>query len=309
MLTAVPIWEQNGCENDTGPFCIALSHDEKEVAISGWDGAIRVFCTLSGHQRLEVRGLTSWVQSIHFTHEQPGLVTVTSGDKMVRLWDYSGNVYQQFRASGSSHIACGAISFTSDMVVIGSQELKLWNLHSGTLITDFDTKEDWTAAVIMSSNNGWIATGTDRGFCCIWNTCTGEPERIFGGHTTGITAMARTSDNTLIVSGDKQGLVYVWSPLSGRVLFKKQVAVAEVEAVLFVFDNQHIAVATNDQKIKIFQVGDQDSKEILLITLPTSNPLCMAWSQTQNTLFVGDDLGALYTWNIVAPGPSPHVIQ
>jgi WD40 repeat protein len=93
------------------------------------------------------------------------------------------------------------------------------------------------------------------------------------------------------------------------VLFKKQVAVVEVEAVLFISDNQHIAVATNDHKIKIFQLGNQDYKEILLITLPTSNPLCMVWSQTQNTLFVGDDLGALYSWNILVPGPSAHMIQ
>jgi len=53
MLSAILIWKQDGHENEFGPFCIALSDDEKRVAISGWDGTIKVFSTLSGHQKSE----------------------------------------------------------------------------------------------------------------------------------------------------------------------------------------------------------------------------------------------------------------
>lgn len=48
---------------------------------------------------------------------------------MVRLWDEGGSVRRAFKASGSSQIVCGARSSTADMVVIGSQELKLWNVY------------------------------------------------------------------------------------------------------------------------------------------------------------------------------------
>jgi len=62
-----------------------------------------------------------------------------------------------------------------------------------------------TAAAIMASHNGWIATGTDKGACYLWNSCTGELERKFGFHSAGITSMHVRRKYPVI---DEDGFMY-----------------------------------------------------------------------------------------------------
>ncbi|WP_433296304.1 NB-ARC domain-containing protein [Actinoplanes sp. CA-030573] len=72
------------------------------------------------------------------------------------------------------------------------------------------------AAVVVSPDGSWLASGARDGLVRVWDAATGQMRTVLEGHTSGVTALAMSPEGTWIASGARDGLVSIWDAATGQ---------------------------------------------------------------------------------------------
>ena len=123
-----------------------------------------------------------------------------------------------------------------------------------------------SAAIAMSPDARWIATGSDDKSAKLWDAKTGMLLKKFDGHVAEVTSAAFSPNNQLLATGDAKGHVILWSLESGKVIFTLNGHTRKISAMAFLPDGSRLLTASLDKTVSQWNVmsGKELPKEFLL---------------------------------------------
>ncbi|XP_036334359.1 periodic tryptophan protein 2 homolog [Rhagoletis pomonella] len=197
--------------------CISYSPDGQYIATGGEDSKVKLWNTQSGFCFVTFSEHSSGVTGIQFSRNKNFLVSC-SLDGTVRAFDI--NRYRNFRTFSSPErvqFSCVAIDHSSEFVVAGCQdvfEMYLWSVKLGKLLE------------VISGHEGPV--------CSV--------------------AFSPISTMTTLVSGSWDKTVKIWNCLENNSEHETIDVFADATCVTFSPSGEHIAVATLNGHITIFDV-------------------------------------------------------
>jgi WD40 repeat protein len=243
------------------PRSAAVSTDGALLATGQADGSIVVWNVSEERPLRRLAGHTGSVDVLAFHPREPQLASA-GGDHTVRLWNAN--------TGESLHILQGhtrrvtAICFSSDdkWLLTGGYDKtsRLWNLED---VAAAPLSQEHTAAVCsvaLSADGERFATGSLAGELRLWSR-TGEPVTPpIKAHQGAVGALVFNAQSRGWISGGDDGHVVVWDAASG------------------------------EQRERLSEVDTQP--------LATSPVTRIAVSSDGNLLAIGDQNGAVRTWNL-----------
>lgn len=190
-----------------GRTAISAGDDERTLVWElGGDGETQVLRTtnLQGHEDA--------LLSATFSPDGERIVTA-SRDRSAKVWDTSTGNPIATLAEGHEFLATRAILCQEGRTLAtigGDGAARVWDIAAGV--------ERYTlagagrnAALAVSDQGGWIATGSDTTTVQIYSLDAGTPNATLIGHPGTITALAASDDGLSLASGDDRGVIRVWN--------------------------------------------------------------------------------------------------
>ena len=146
------------------------------------------------------------VLSVAYSADGKEIASCSSDDRSVRVWDVSTGESRTFPAH--SH-GIYSVAFSPDGTKLVSATT-LFNLSTGSLTRlAFDSTEK-VDPLAFSSNSRFLALGSSRMTCQIWDTSTHQNIVRLIGHTDVICSVAFFPDGKQIMSASEDGTIRVW---------------------------------------------------------------------------------------------------
>ena len=178
---------------------------------------IQLWNTENGTKLAELRGHTSFVQSIRFSPDGSRLVsTSVYPDNTARLWNVSDG-HMIANLFGHKNTVVDAI-FSSDgeRIVTYSldQTARLWDGRNGKLQAVMGGHTGQIRSAEASPNGQRLVTASEDATLRLWRVDTGQLISVLRGHSEGFAWHFSTHfspDGSRLVSGSKDGTIRVWN--------------------------------------------------------------------------------------------------
>ncbi len=233
---------------------------------------------LTGHQDA--------VLAAAYSRDQKQIVTA-SRDRTARTWDVSTGKLGMTFEEGHAYLASTAVFFPDGRRLLTAavdNTVRGWDVATGGEVLRLD-HTGRSAAIALSSDARWIATGSDQKTAQIWDAKTGKRQRALAGNVAEITALAFSPDNQLLATGDAKGHVKLWNVASGELVAKLDGHTRKISAIVFLPDGSRVLTASLDKTVSQWDVSSGKERPKLSLRHPD----------------------AVLTMKLV-PGPTPRVI-
>jgi WD40 repeat protein len=200
--------------------------------------------------------------------------------------------------TGTSYGFSTAISPANDKVAVGCSngKMKIYNIASGTLVSDVNAHLNWVTSVAYSPNGNIIVTGGDDNKVKIWST-TGTLLFTCNGHTGDITNVKITPDNNFVVSSSKDDKIKIWNISTGALVQTISGHSNDVNGIDLSPDGSKIVSASSDSTCKIWNFNTGN----LLSTFGVADSGAIntvAWSPNGDKIATGNGLSDVVLWSI-----------
>ena len=111
------------------------------------------------------------------------------------------------------------------------------------------------AAVAVSHDDRWIATGSNAHTAKLWNADTGELIQELDGHKVDVTAVAFSPDDQFVYSGDGNGRGVLWNRQSGEQIRRLNWHTSKIAAAIFTPDGTRLLTASDDKTVCQWEVS------------------------------------------------------
>lgn len=267
--------EQTTLSVDAGVFDVALSPDEKQMALGSVTGAASLWDLASG-QRLHTFGGGGPVYRVAYSPDGEQLATVGS-DNQIRIWDVeSGQELLTFSGHGGG-VASGLFPGTLDvayspdgdrLVTAGADGVaKVWDASTGEELLALQGQEGGLLSVAYSSDGRFIATTNDQPESTIkvWDAQTGAEVHTLGGHPAHIWGVAFSPDSATLVTGGARGVIKAWDVVTGQELYTVSDHSDDVGTIVFTPDGEYF-FSTGSVPLRLRRLAD--GAEILTLASP-----------------------------------------
>ncbi|XP_037895786.1 periodic tryptophan protein 2 homolog isoform X1 [Glossina fuscipes] len=209
------IMKQQGHSSEM--ICISYSPDGQYIATGGEDSKVKLWNTQSGFCFVTFTEHTSAITAVQFSRSKKFLVS-SSLDGTVRAFDITR--YRNFRTFTSPRLiqfSCVAVDYSDELIVAGGQdvfEIYLWSIKLGTLL------------------------------------------EVISGHEAPVSslAFAPVPTSSTLVSGSWDKTIKIWNCLETKSEHETIDLLHDVTCVCFNPNGEHVAVATLNAGITVFDV-------------------------------------------------------
>lgn len=199
---------------------IAFSYDSALVAsATGSDEIVSVWCAKTGRLIRELRGHSSRIYSIAFSHDSLLLASVYKDGTVKIRCTNTGECIQELH-----HIDVRAVTFSRDSVLVASvslRGLRLWRTDTGDCVQVPGKRSpagSQSSSVAFSHDSALIALGTFAGAIEILFVATGAHVQTLRGHKRTVTSITFSQDSTLLAAAAQGGAVRLWRVDTGECL-------------------------------------------------------------------------------------------
>ena len=250
---------------DVGAFDVALSPDEKQLAIGSVTGAASLWDLADG-QRLQTLGAGGPVYRVAYSPDGERLATV-GGDNHIRVWDVqSGQELLAFSGHGSGMAADlfpGTLDVTYSpdgdrLVTAGADGVaKVWDAATGAELLALRGQEGGLLSVAYSPDGRFIATTNDQPESTIkvWDAKTGAEIHTLGGHPAHIWGVAFSPDSATLVTGGARGVIKAWDVATGNELYTVLDQSDDIGTIVFTPDGQYF-FSTGSVPLRLWRLAD-----------------------------------------------------
>lgn len=239
-----------------------FSKDGKQLVLGSRDRTATLWDVASGELLLRcAEGHEFLASSAVFFADGLRLAT-GAGDGTTLIWDVTTGT-QLFELEQTGYTSALAVSPDGAWIVTGSDgnEVKVWNAHTGDLVTTLSGHQGPITAVQFSSDGRQLATGDDQGLGRLWKfdaeSTTWIPEHWLEGHSRTITAMAFTDSDQVLVTASGDNTCGQWDVATGLELRERVLKHPDWVADLDISDDGKMALTScDDGKLRLWSLVD-----------------------------------------------------
>ncbi len=252
-----------------GVTAIAWSPDGHFMASASLDRTVQIWNVDTGQKISSYQGHAGMIYAVAWSPDGKCIASTNGGgtDTTVHIWDvatgekvltYHGHAYWTRAVAWSpdgKRIASGSL-----------HEVQVWNAANGSKTSSYRGHEGWVRAIAWSPDGKRIASASEDKAVQIWEVAKGKQIATYRGHADWVGIVMWSPDGKRIVSASKDNSVQVWSAehvpiihsnrpqLQGGVLtFRAHTD--SVFAVVWLPDGNHIASASGDGSVQVWQAG------------------------------------------------------
>jgi WD40 repeat protein/predicted Ser/Thr protein kinase len=246
-----------------------------------------------------------------------GLRLVKVVDNGVQLLDENGRI--QTSLHGPPRGQARRVAVSSD----GSRLAVVWTASPDAAITlhEADSGKPMTMglaandviwSVAFSPDGTRLASTSETGLVCVWDTATGARIAECHGHTSKVLSAAFRRDGARLVTTSADGSVRQWDPKTGRQVeppYERHLG--EVVTAVYSPDGQWLASGGTDRTVRVWRAADQ--QDVLILHGHTGYVAELAFtadgrrlasvSQTREFGYRGDGTLRLWELNVEAALP------
>jgi len=237
----------------SGVFSIAFSKDGKTLVSGSYKGDIKLWSVETDSALAAFKG-QYLINSIVFTPNGNILASdEVSGEKIARRWNpVTGAELLPLRILGD--VKALALSGNGNIVAAGvSRKLRLWDVVTGTEMAPLQGDADYFEAIVFSSDDKMIATGSPDGTVKLWDLEKRTELRTLKGHSAWVQSVDFNPDGKTLVSGGADGTIRLWDLSSGAEprTFKTNF----IQSVAFSPDGSILASGSSMGTAKLWEVS------------------------------------------------------
>lgn len=286
---------------------VAISPDGRRVASGGHDFRIALYDK-------EMSGLVAWhahedwVHCIAFTPDGKSFVS-GSADGRVRVWEGAAES-SKYDLRTPHDVAVRSLAISSDGLSLctgleshrGQGFIHSWTLRSGKLVHSFVAHHDTVSAVVFSSDNTRIVSGSSDGTVCVWSTSTSV--KLLGPFNCGqgqVLSLAYSPEGFFATAGG-DGTVCTWHATTGSARSASFVGHnARVQAIAITADGSRIFSGSDDRSVRMWdpETGKQLGRPLYG---HTDRVLAIAVASDGRQFVTGGVDGTVVVWNAELEG-------
>jgi WD40 repeat protein len=217
---------------------VAFSQDGSRIAAGGINGSTHVWAIAStGSPARSLPGHADAVSALAFS---PDGVWLASGanDGSVKIRDFTATSSAHDSSFTYTNAITGkpqpvaALAFSSDGALLSAssyRDITLWNVNDGEAAgPSLKGHAGWIYANAFRLVDHALTSGGDEGAVYMWDSDTGRlTDRLIGGGSDTILAIAVSSDARLLAAGTSGGEVELWDVTAASPVFLGNLPAAE----------------------------------------------------------------------------------
>ena len=242
---------------------IAFSPDGRLIAISGYDGSIRVHDATTGRLRMSLSGAKGFTFAA-FSPTSDELVVARDSQSQALTWNLSNNVRKvvvqlpKGRGLGAAHFDSSGqrVVYSDDEGAIGVKDLR----SGRTIMLKGAPHIVWDVAI--SPDGKQVAAATAIGKLFVWRIDRPEkPDQILVGHHGDINMLGYGPDGRIVTAGSDR-TVRVWNPAAGTqvVLRGHQ---DEVDTARFAPGGSQVISVSDDGTVRLWDARSGNALAVL----------------------------------------------
>ena len=242
---------------------LALRHDGKRLASSGWDGKIRIYDLPSRSPIATLRPPSSALGfgdiAYHPTEEELAVCHINC----VVLWrqkqtpsDWVPSIHSNhsWPITGIAYCRNGTQMYMSKC----STGVALWTT-TVTQVQELPKHAGVVECHAVNQPTSLLATGSYDKSIILWNFTTGDYRKTLLGHTKLINSLVFSDDGVLLASGGYDRMIIVWDVASGSLVHKLGPRDSRLDVLAFSEDNARLTTITKEECF----VWELKSRELL----------------------------------------------
>ncbi|KAJ7885555.1 WD40-repeat-containing domain protein [Mycena olivaceomarginata] len=149
--------------------------------------------------------------------------------------------------------------------------------------------------VSVSPNGGRVASASDDGCVCIWDTSNGAQVSCFNGHIGAVKSVEYSPNSAYLVSGGSDATIRIWNAITGFSTFTFIGHKGGVNSAIFSSDGSKIASGSNDNTIATWDV--LGNKQLSSLNGHSGPVICLGFLANDSQILSGSMDSTLRLWD------------
>jgi WD40 repeat protein len=251
-----------------GVTTVAWSPDGYYIASASLDKTVQVWDINTGNKISSYAGHAGMVYAVAWSPDGKRIASTSGGgtDHTIHIWD-AATGQNMLTYQGHTYWA-RAVAWSPDGKSIASgslREVQVWNAMKGQKISSYRGHEGWVRAVAWSPDGKLIASAGEDKIVQVWEVAKCRQIVTYRGHADWIGMITWSPDGKRIASASKDNIVQVWDTEHPAVMSSVRPQLQgnvqtfrahsdSVYAVAWLPDGKHIASASGDGSVQVWQV-------------------------------------------------------
>ncbi|MGA1622435.1 MAG: WD40 repeat domain-containing protein [Synechocystis sp.] len=238
---------------------IAISQDGSLMAIAAGNN-VDLRRVADGERVQSLVGHTEKVSSMAFSPDGKTLVSVSGGDRTVRVWDVESG---KLLATLADNIGpTTSVVFTPDGrqfitgAIGGDRTIKFWDAETFDLLKTSAKQPGFINGLAVTPNDINLVAAV-RNFVKIWDLTSGKEVHFTKGPSLEINTIAVSPDSRLVATANKEGNIMLFEIATGKMITTLNGHKGWVLSLAFSPDGDILYSGAEDKTVKIWRVQEK----------------------------------------------------